>query len=306
MRFHLPKFLRIVLCIVIVFAGMLPMLLALFASNGLVFANRETPVIGTINTPAAPPIREEPARLTIMAYNIAKGFVHKGGLRFERADIMKARLRRIADLIAREQPDLVLLSEAIFECSPCPVNQVTFLAEAARMPHWAFGENYNFGLPFYRIVGGNAMLSRWPLTPKTNLSLIGQKPFYETKNNRRALWCGLKLGGEEMLIGSLHLDSYSPANNAAQARQLLEFLGTRPAFMGGDFNAQPNEPAMQAIIASGRFAWAGAGGLTFPASAPQQQIDYIFAPSNWECVEQRVIPADMSDHLPVVSVFRKK
>ena len=36
------------------------------------------------------------------------------------------------------------------------------------LQYWAFGENFNFGLPFYRVVGGNAILSRWPIEPVGN------------------------------------------------------------------------------------------------------------------------------------------
>ena len=69
----------------------------------------------------------------------------------------------MAKVIREENPDFVFLSEAVRECTPCPVNQLELLAELCGMHAWAFGENYCFGLPLYRIVGGNAILSRFPL-----------------------------------------------------------------------------------------------------------------------------------------------
>jgi endonuclease/exonuclease/phosphatase family metal-dependent hydrolase len=107
------------------------------------------------------------------------------------------------------------------------VDQLDELARGCGLPHRAFGENYNFGLPFCRVVGGNAVLSRTPLEPVGNPSLIGRKPFWETKNSRRALFVQTELRGQSVLLGSLHNDSYDRRTNAAQVRQLLDFIAAR-------------------------------------------------------------------------------
>ena len=121
-------------------------------------------------------------------------------------------MKDMAEVIKMESPDLVFLSEAVFECGPCPVNQVAWLARESGMHMWAFGENYNFGLPFHRIVGGNAILSRYPVELVGNPSLSGRKPFYVTTNNRRVLWCRLKIGDMPVLLASVHNDSYNSAH----------------------------------------------------------------------------------------------
>src|SRR5205823_5900460 len=74
------------------------------------------------------------------------------------------RIERIAELIRAEEPDFVFMSEVFTECGPCPVNQAAALAKAAKMHAWAFGEDYNIGFPGYRIVTGNVILSRWPMS----------------------------------------------------------------------------------------------------------------------------------------------
>jgi len=273
----------------------------LFVVNGMLLAYGETPRAGTTQHAA---LLSESLEAKVLAFNVAKGFVHKGGLSFEDSATVSARMRKIADLINAEKPDLVFLSEVVFECTPCPVNQVVELAEATGMHGWAFGENYNLGLPFYRIVGGNAILSRRSLEPVANVSLVGRRPFYVTHNNRRALWCATQIGGQRVLLASLHNDSFSLTNNRRQVEQLLEFADDQAAILAGDFNARPNEPPIKAIRESGRFSGAFEGPMTFPSNKPHKRIDFIFAPKDWQLVEHRVLTSDASDHLPIVSAFR--
>ena len=186
------------------------------------------------------------------------------------------------------------------------MNQITTLAETTGMSFWVFGENYNFGLPFYRIVGGNAILSRWPLEAAANPSLAGRQPFYITKNNRRILWCAMMINGENILLGSVHNDSFNLTNNQAQVRQILDYLDGRPTILAGDFNARPQETPMQLFRESGQFVWAFDGPLTFPTSNPRQKIDFILAPAAWELIDHRVLQSSASDHLPIISTFRVK
>src|SRR5262249_22754136 len=119
----------------------------LFVVNGTLLSHGETPSIQFTSHPAAEPLSARaPVTLKVMAFNIAKGFAPLGGLRFEAREVVAERVRRMAEVIRAENPDLVFLSETMIECTPCPVNQVATLAEATGMHTWAFGENYNFGL----------------------------------------------------------------------------------------------------------------------------------------------------------------
>jgi endonuclease/exonuclease/phosphatase family metal-dependent hydrolase len=296
-RVNRRRVIVLVLCLLLLLAT--PALL--FVVNGVLLAWDETPRTGTTNH--APAEEERPRQVKILAYNIAKGFVHNGGLRFEDRAVVAAHIRKVAAIINAERPDLVFLSEVVFECTPCPLNQVVELAEATGMHAWAFGENYNIGLPFYRAVGGNAILSRWPLESVTNMSLAGRRPFYVTFNNRRALWAAAHLGGERILLASLHNDSFSISNNLRQTKQLLAFAGDQPAILAGDFNAKPHERPIKLIQESG-FSGAFEGENTFPARKPEKRIDFIFAPRNWRLLDHRVLDGDASDHRVVVSTFR--
>ena len=274
---------------------------SLFVLNGLVLAHQKHVVVGSATHAAKQAASQHEVK--VLAYNIAKGFIHQGGFSFAPPDQVVQRLERIADVIRAEQPDLVFLSETIFECSPSPVNQVAALAEATDMAAWGFGENYNIGLPFYRLVGGNAILSRFPLEAVENIDLIGRQPFYVTTNNRRMLWCATRVAGQRILLAAVHTDSYSRANNLRQTRQLLDYLDGQPAILAGDFNANPSESSIQLLEHSGLFSGAFDGPLTFPAHAPEQRIDFIFAPKSWVLADHRVIQNQASDHFPVVSTF---
>lgn len=296
---------RIVLAILLV-----PVVLGgLFALNGLVLAERETPIsslsaeqLAAAEAGTLPGV-DQP-QLKVMAYNIAKAFAHLGDISFEDPEVVRERLDRMAELIRVEQPDLLFLSEAVFECSPCPVNQVEFLAQQTDLKHWVCGENYNFGLPFYRVVGGNAILSRFPIEPAANPPLPGAQAFYVTKNNRRMLWAKLRINGQEVLLSAVHNDSFDMDNNVAQIRQILAYAGDRPAILAGDFNAKPDETSIEIVQETGRFSGQFAGPMTFPAKQPNQTIDFIFAPASWELVEHHVPQSKASDHLPVVSTFQ--
>lgn len=294
-----------ILRIVLRFALLLIVVLAaLFVVNGLWLADGEEVVLSVQSPPAADSADRYDREVRVVAFNIAKFFVHQRGVSFDTPAQVRARLQQAAELIRGHDPDLVFLSEAVLQCSPCPVNQVEELADEVDLANWAFGENYNFGLPFYRIVGGNAILSRWPLEPVENQTLAGRQPFWVTKNNRRALWCRVQIHDQPLLLCSVHNDSFHLANNRVQAQQLLDFAAGRPALLAGDFNARPSEPPMQLLQASGQFSNTFTGPLTFPADEPNQKIDFILAPNNWEVVSHDVTSAPASDHCAVLAVFR--
>mgnify|MGYP002779043245 CR=1 FL=1 len=287
--------------------GVLALLVVgLFALNGLVFADRQSPRARHFSDVPASPTRSQPGEVTFVSYNIAKGFAHKGGLRFESRAFVEGKLRRMAEVIRTEQPDAVFLSEALTELAPCNVDQVAFLARECGLPHAITGENYNAGLPFARVVGGNAVLSRTPLTPVANIDLAGRKPFWVTQNNRRALFVSGTFGGQEVLLAALHNDSFDMRNNAVQMQQLLDYIGDRKAVLAGDFNNRPENASIKLVRESGRFTGEWGGAPTFFEGKRAERLDYIFGPAGWELLESRVVPDDTSDHRPLVCRFKVK
>lgn len=279
---------------------------ALFALNGLVLADRHSPRVRHLADLSVAPSRSAPGEVTFVSYNIAKGFAHKGGLKFESREFVEAKLRRMAEVIRAEQADVVFLSEALTELAPCNVDQVAFLAHKCGLPYLATGENYNVGVPFCRVVGGNAILSRTPLTAVANIDLSGRKRFWATENNRRALFVSAEFGGQSVLTAALHNDSFDMRNNTAQMQQILDYVAERPAILAGDFNNRPEERSIKLVRDSGKFAGEFGGAPTFFEGKRAERIDFIFAPAAWELLESRVVADDTSDHRPLVCRFRVK
>lgn len=238
-----------------------------------------------------------------MAFNIAKCFVYGGGWTCATRASVESRLGAIAGIIREANPDVVCLSEIVRECGPRHVDQVTYLAGHTALTNWAFGECFSFGLPFCRMVSGNAILSRYPVRPLANIDLAGRRPFYITKNNRRALAARVEAPAGGMTVWSLHNDSFRPSNNLAQVRQLLADPRSEGAFMAGDFNARPSDASLLALRRSGRFAGVFDGPFTFPAEAPSRTIDFILAPSRYSVVAHAVVANRASDHCAVVTTF---
>ena len=267
----------------------------------------ETPLYGRTSHPPAPLISDaNGVILKIMTYNIWMGGAHRGGWRFEKPHLVAERIDKIGELIRQQPPDIVFLQEVVIDSGPGSFNQVPVLAEKTGIHIWSFGQCINDGLPFYRMIEGNAILSRRPLEPLTNQNMAGDKAFYEIgHDDQSTLWCKADIGGQEILLASVHLnaDDFDEVK-LPQAEQLLYFAGDRPAILAGDFNADPNELEIRRIVDTGKFTAKLDGPFTISSYDPHRTIDHIFVPKDWQLLEHRVIQTDLSDHLPVVATYR--
>ncbi|MFT5200169.1 MAG: endonuclease/exonuclease/phosphatase family metal-dependent hydrolase [Planctomycetota bacterium] len=283
------------------------LLVALFCWNGLETSWR-IPESGVTKAPAAVPGDE----LTIMAFNLAKGFVHEGGLSFKTEAQITDWLDEVAALVVAEGVDLLFLSEVVFEAGPCPINHVVHLAEAAGFHAWAYGDFYSFGIPGYRMRSGNAILSRFPLKALEVQPLAGARRFWNPRGTRRLLWAEIELGdAEPLLVGSVRNETFIPANKPVQVREILDRLqgeGHRPVLLAGDFNDTPDSESFRLWRDSDRFQGVFDGAPTWPTwptRAARRRIDSVLVPIAWpDLVGERVLDVKLSDHSPVVVVAR--
>jgi endonuclease/exonuclease/phosphatase family metal-dependent hydrolase len=278
---------------------------ALFAANGLLLAGGTRPRMGRVVAAVPPQVHHPTGAVSVVSFNIAKCFVHLGKGRLAGNSSVQARLDEVASIVRGESPDVLFLSEIAWEAGWGGINQVTYLAEHTGLTNWAFGENFCFGFPGYRVISGNAILTHHPvLKALENPDLPGRRPFFVTRNNRRVLVGEIVLHGEAIRLYSIHNDSFVPTNNLAQMMWILDHTRGHRAIMAGDFNATPQSPSLRALRQSDSFAGEWAGPPTLPNVNPDRTIDFIFGPTPWEVVRHRVLTNGASDHCAVATVFR--
>ncbi|MEU1585301.1 endonuclease/exonuclease/phosphatase family protein [Micromonospora sp. NPDC005710] len=226
-----------------------------------------------------------PERLTVVAYNIRMGFGLDG--RFD--------LTGLAEVVNRQQPDVVLLSEVdrawLLNGGH---DTLDLLADRLGMP-------YVFG-PAADPVWGDAVLSRWPVSDPRTLPLAA----VGAPTGAQALAVTLDLSdGVSAAVVSTHLQPPPGRGPVVQARAVAEFAiryaAGRPLVVAGDLNTEPGDEAFAEFTNAGLVdALAAARPLpTSPADDPRQQIDHIFVSSGLTPSDPVAPRSTASDHLPV-------
>ena len=117
---------------------------------------------------------------------------------------------------------------------------------------------------------------------------------------------------EDYYFCSTHLSLHAE-DRTTSAAIIAEELGklNKPVIIGGDFNAEPDEEAIQNLIPAIEFMRGAPEKLTYPADTPRIEIDYIgILKAQTKSVSERqsyVVNAPVeSDHRPLVSEFEYK
>lgn len=282
-------------------------------------------------------------KLKVMSYNIAHGrgndsFIDKNEFRkvfsiASRAELL-ANLDRVAEVILKEDPDVIGLNEVDLETtSTFDVDFVEYLAEKTgyRYPFAAYGIKWRFRLPFYRHNTGNAIFSKYPLENPENVTVgsEGIKAFFV--GTHTALSADLLLGPASIKIYATHLYSpmEDPKNSSvrkSQVARLLEHAAAHPAVvLTGDFNSvlksqrevslhiqkfYPDEDALDQVAEAGRYRVFDPGEdpladryLTSKTLEPAKTIDYIFPDTSLAIESYYAGRYDASDHRPVIAVL---
>jgi endonuclease/exonuclease/phosphatase family metal-dependent hydrolase len=232
--------------------------------------------------------------LRVMSYN-----VHVGIGMDKQLD-----LRRIADVINRERPDLVGLQEV--DVGVRRTNRADQVAELARLTglEYAFAPNLEYQGGWY----GVAVLSRFPVLK------IEHKLFDHLREAERrgCLRVEVEAGGRRLSFATTHLDYQHRDNRRFETEQLLAALsGARgPLVVAGDFNDEPTGDSYKLMLTRFADAWAAAtppdDGLTYPADKPVKRIDYVFHSARLRARGARVVASLASDHRAVMAEFEFK
>ena len=152
---------------------------------------------------------------------------------------------------------------------------------------------------------GNAVLSRFPVRDVRNRAL----PRLPGLFRRGVLAVTIDVDGQEVEVMSTHLDHRRPEARRAQAAAVADVVRRtdRPVLLGGDLNAEPGLPPLNALDRAGLAdPWPviGSGdGLTVPAADPQRRIDYVLADDSFVPLRSEVLVSFVSDHRAVRTSF---
>ena len=216
-------------------------------------------------------------------------------------------LRRVAEVIRRERPDLVGLQE--IDRGTERTNRVDQIAELARLTgmHYAFAPNLNYQGGWY----GVAILSRFPLVATEHARFRHRRE----AERRGYLRADVEIGRRPVTFVTTHLDYQYDDNRLFETEQLLRAVSNSdaPLVVAGDFNDEPAGQSYKLMLSRFADAWAAGGagvgaGLTYPADVPRKRIDYIFHAPQARTRTRRawVVESLASDHRALVAEIELK
>jgi len=238
------------------------------------------------------------AAVRVMSFNIRSG---------------NGNLDRIADAIRSSSADIVALQEVDVHWAERSdfVDQASALGQRLRMDV-RFARIYRLPAP---TAGGAprefgvALLSKFPIVRWSNdtiTRLSTQEPNPVPTPMPGLLDATIDMHGTPVRVFNTHLDYRSdPRVRQQQVTEMLASIheALEPTIVFGDMNAKPDAPELQPLLRRLRDAWAGVGvgpGLTYPADAPSERIDYVLVSPHFLVRSASVLATQASDHRPVV------
>jgi endonuclease/exonuclease/phosphatase family metal-dependent hydrolase len=213
--------------------------------------------------------------------------------------------RRVAEVIAAFEPDLVALQE--LDVGRIRTGEVDQAHEIAHL----LGMSFHFN-PSLRVMEehyGDAILTVRPCS----LVHAGPLPGMRNREPRGALWAAVDVGGVTLQVVNTHL-GLAARERLAQIEALLgpEWLGhpacQDPVILIGDFNTVPRSRAYRRLarhlVDAQRAQPDPRPRPTYPSRLPVLRIDHAFVGSGVEVVGAAVPRTPLtrvaSDHLPLV------
>jgi endonuclease/exonuclease/phosphatase family metal-dependent hydrolase len=220
--------------------------------------------------------------------------------------------RRIAEVIAACEPDIVALQELdVGRLRTGGVDQAHAIATMLGMEL-----HFHPAVKVMEELYGDAILTARPSRLVKAGALPGPARWPELEP-RGALWAVIEMDGVELNVINTHLGLSRP-DRRAQVEELLGpgWLGDArcqdPYILIGDFNAPPRSNAYRRLARELRDAQVVAGHrwprATFPAYLPVLRLDHVFVSPSVEVLEATVVRSELarvaSDHLPLTVDIR--
>ncbi|KFD42292.1 hypothetical protein HY02_04755 [Peptococcaceae bacterium SCADC1_2_3] len=207
----------------------------------------------------------------------------------------KLSLRKLAREIQQIKADIIALQEvdSYFWRSRFR-HQARYLARFLKM-NFVFGVNMRY---FWVMRYGNAILSRYPILAYHNYPLLS------FKEKRGLLLALIACPKQKIIFLNTHL-GLSSRERAFQVKEILHLATALnlPFILAGDLNASFAAKELKPLLSCFQPAKPVVHNncATFPANQPQFCLDYILLSKDWEVNTTFILPAEGSDHLPVIA-----
>lgn len=228
-----------------------------------------------------------------------------------RRNTVRANLRKIADVLNAENPDVVMLQEVDFRSVLTGYfNHVQYLSDLTRLRHHFLGEHVQMGVRGLRLVSyGTALLSRYGFGSADSYVFYSRYPFlkkgfvFGTITTSR-----LDVPVDVISVHFVCWDLLSKRARKEQAIDLVQHIKKRgsrnPLIIGGDFNCEwDSEETLEYIAKNLGLVPCFEGSYeikTFPSGDPKKCLDWILVSPELE-VKRCYSPCEkVSDHRPVV------
>jgi endonuclease/exonuclease/phosphatase family metal-dependent hydrolase len=251
------------------------------------------------------PAPEGNATLKVLTLNVAHGRNEGPHQALQKRQRIEANLDAIAEMLLREQPDVVALQEAD---GPSvwsgDFDHVGYVAGKAGLAHHCRGQHVEgLGLSY-----GTALLSRVPLGDSRSVTFAPSPPTF-SKGFVIATFQWPGRPGLEVDVVSVHLDFSRKSVRQRQIEELIGELSQRdnPLVIMGDFNCQwtgedgPLAPLVEKLDVAA-YRPTAEEMTTFPKL--KQRLDWVFISPGLEFVEYETVADPVSDHRAVVAVLR--
>ncbi len=330
MKNYLIKFFKLV-------GGILFLLIASF-TGFLIYALR--PGISPQRLPHAAILKfsdsstptQNPNTLKIVTYNIG----YASGIKNNKSLLLKEEaennLRAMADVLKKLNPDILFLQEVDFDSARTfGVNQFQYLADALGMPYGAYVLTWNKkyvawpywppSLHFGRIVSGQGVLSRYPITKQDLLYFPrpASNPFWYNwfYLDRVVQHLTIEMGNRMIKAYHVHIEAFDPKEKVKQLKTLTEVVvkdHESRRIVAGDFNLAsarvPGAKVEEIDIEGMLNQFSETTGMknaepipppmSMPSHHPVKKIDHIFYDPSFQLIEAGNVSGLLaSDHLPI-------
>ena len=261
-------------------------------------------ILCTVFLLASPAYAESIAKnagVRLMTLNVAHARAQGFSQILQSSDRARSNLLDIADIISREQPDIIAFQEidsnSVWNGR---FNHGQFLADKAEYDHWFLGSHQLSESLDY----GTGLMSKFNLTNPRSISF--KKPFARPKKGfvlSTVDWP--ELDNVKVDLVSIHLDFLSHAERRHEMDTLRSTLEARKnlRIIMGDFNMEYKDrrallPNLATVLDLHVWNPNGDELVTFPRMG--KRLDWVMVSREFNIISHEVLEDPVSDHQPVI------